>query len=217
MRVIIEDVSLGAKGVWSAEVDPQRLIKLSSPIRQGGQVNVVLISRPSHNATGKTLQFDLDSAILLNVGNTTETIIIDSREHESVQNPLPKNNPAPPVIPNGDRLFREKLITMPEGLRKLGELLLDSVRKEYPGELVFHPKSEKFVESPDNFWVVRIQPRAQSLRIIVYGRPEEHRPNKNIKLKQDMASYSNFVIDSHVHLNDAVEIIKFAKKLKDQK
>ena len=36
MKGIIEQVSLGADGVWTANIDPQRLIRLANPTRQGG-------------------------------------------------------------------------------------------------------------------------------------------------------------------------------------
>lgn len=50
-------------------------------------------------------------------------------------------------------------------LRKIGGTgsgneLLTRIRTEFPSVLRYHPKSKKFVESPDNFWVVRVQPRA---------------------------------------------------------
>jgi hypothetical protein len=216
MRVIIEEVSPGAEGVWTANVDPQRLIRLAKPIRQGGSLNVVLVARPSCDTGTHSLQFDLDSAILLNLGNTFETVLIDSREREVIK-PAPGSLPHTQKQPSGDRRFLEELSRLPDSLRKVGDELLAEVRKEYPGELVFHQKSGKFVESPDNFWVVRIQPRAKSLRIIVYGTPKEHGPQNLIALKDDMASYSNFVIDSQHQILEAVGVIGEAKRLKDRR
>lgn len=214
MRVTLYEISPGATGIWTANVDPQRLMKLANPIRQGGSVSVVLVARPSYDAGAQSLQFDLDSAILLNLGNTFEAILVDSRDKDVQKSrqsaELPTGEKAA-----GDRRFLEELKHLPESQRTLGEQLLTAVRKEYPGELVFHQKSGKFVESPDNFWVVRIQPRAQSLRIVVYGRPGEHGSKNTIVLKQDMASYSNFVIHSEHQIPEAVGVIRQAKRLKD--
>jgi hypothetical protein len=216
MKVIIEEVSSGAEGVWTANIDPQRLIRLAKPIRQGGRINVVLVARPAYDADTHSLQFDLDSAILLNLGNTFEAVLIDSREKEAIQ-PAPVSPPHTQNHPSGDRRFLEELSRLPDSLKKVGDELLTEVRKEYPGELVFHQKSGKFVESPDNFWVVRIQPRAQSLRIIVYGTPKEHGPQNSIELKDDMAGYSNFVVNSQHQVLEAVNVIRKAKQLKDRR
>lgn len=214
MRVIIDEVSPGASGIWTASVDPQRLMKLANPIRQGGSLSVVFVARPSYDVGAHSLQFDLDSAVLLNLGNTFEAVLIDSRDKDVQQSrqitELPTRKESA-----GDRRFLEELKRLPESQRRLGEQLLTAIRKEYPGELVFHQKSGKFVESPDNFWVVRIQPRVQSLRIVVYGSPGEHGSKSTIELKDDMTSYSNFVIDSDHQIPEAVGVIRQAKRLKD--
>lgn len=214
MRVIIDEVSPGASGIWRANIDPQRLMKLANPIRQGGSLSVVFVGRPSYDGGAHSLQFDLDSAVLLNLGNTFEAVFIDSRDKDVAQSQQTSEVPARRESA-GDRRFLEELKSLPESQRKLGEQLLAAVRREYPGELVYHQKSGKFVESPDNFWVVRIQPRARSLRIVVYGRPEEHSSKNAIELKQDMASYSSFVIDNEHQIPEAVEVIRQAKRLKD--
>jgi hypothetical protein len=216
MRVLIEEVTQGAKGVWTAKSDPQSLIKLAKPVRQGGSLNVVMVTNPSYDANNHSLQFDLDTAVLLNLGNTSEAVIIHSREEIlplTSLNAEPKKQERPP----GDIRYLDALRDLPGSLREVGEQLLTEIRKEFPGELVFHPKSKKFVESPDNFWVVRIQPRAQSLRIIVYGRPHEHRRYDSVDLKQDMAAYSNFLIKSKHQVSDAISVIREAKRLKDSR
>jgi hypothetical protein len=216
MRVIIEQVSPGADGVWKANIDPQRLIRLANPIRQGGRLNVILVNGPSYDVSTHSLQFNLDSAILLNLGNTFEALFIDSREREVIQ-PAPTSLVHTQKHSSGDLLFLEELKRLPDSQRKFGEELLAAVRREYPGELVFHQQSKKFDESPDNFWVVRVQPRVQSLRIIVYGRPEKHGPQNSIQLKPDMEGYSNFVIKSQHQIVEALRVILQAKQLKDLK
>jgi hypothetical protein len=215
MRVSIEKVSPGAKGIWTSEIDPQRLLRLANPIRQGGRINIVMISEPSFDNQKNSIQFDLDSAILLNLGNTSETVLIDSRDGNAIETVRKKR-----VIiheSKGDQKFISELSVLPDSLRKIGERLVKEVRKLFPGELKFHPITKKFVESPDNFWVVRVQPRAKSLRIIVYGLPEAHRLTNTIKLKRDMSSYSTFILEREHQLPEAVEIIREAKKLKDQR
>lgn len=214
MRVTIEKVSPGAEGIWSAQIEPQRLLKLANPCHQGGRINIIMIPRPLFDEQNHSLQFDLDSVLLLNLGNTSETILISSREDkkqtEEVQKSFQKRG-------SGDYLFYEKLKLLPKTQRKVGKKLLAEIRKEFPGELKFYEKSKKFVESPDNFWVVRVQPRAKSLRIIVYGKPIEHGIQHSIVLKPDMGSYSSFTIDSEDQLPEAIKVIRNAKRLKDRR
>jgi hypothetical protein len=190
--------------------------RLANPIRQGGRINIIMVSRPSFDDKNHSLQFDLDSALLLNLGNTSEAVLIDSKEGETLQSP-PNVQPNIQNQSSGDRRFLRELKRLPESQRKVGEQLLTAVRQEFPGELKFHQKSGKFVESPDSFWVVRVQPRAKSLRIIIYGEPGDHGSQDTIELKPDMASYSNFVIDGNRQLFEAVKVIRAAKRLKDKK
>jgi len=214
MRVTIEKVVPGAKGIWTSSIEPQSLLKLGNPIRQWGRLSIVMVSQPSFG--NQSLQFELDSAVLLNLGNTTEAIIVDSRESEAV---VLKSSlePNARTHSSGDLRFIKELGSLTESLRKLGEQLLEEVRKEFPGELVFHEKSGKFVESPDNFWVVRIQPRVQSLRIIVYGTLRKHGAKSTIELKNDMTGYSNFVINNQTQLREAIDVIRKAKELKEHR
>jgi len=216
MRVSIEKVYPSTEGVWTAHIDPQSLIRLANPIRQGGRINIIMVSRPLFDSLTHSLQFDLDSAILLNLGNTAEAVFVDSRENESSRQLSDKPFYVRKQLA-GDLHFLEELKRLPQSQRIVGEKILAAVRKEYPGDLIFHEKSKKFVESPDNFWVVLIQPRVKSLRIIVYGKPEEYRDYNNIKLKDDMKGYSSFLIDNINQINDAVNIILEAKQLKDKK
>ena len=100
------------------------------------------------------------------------------------------------IFSDGDHQFIADLSKLPPLLQKLGKELLQEVRCTFPGKLQYYPKSKKYVESPDNFWVVKIQPRAKSLRIVVYGSPQKHGSKKSIELKDDMTGYSSFIINN---------------------
>jgi hypothetical protein len=221
MKVTVDKVTLGTEGVWTVQIDPQRLLRLAKPHHQGGHTSILMISQPYFDEQNHSLQFDLDSAILLNLGNTNKAIFIDSAESEDMQE-FEQIQFVQQVdtkkLTAGDRQFFEELKKLPEAQQKLGKQLLTLIRQELPGELKFHQKSGKFVESPDNFWVVRVQPRAKSLRIIVYGNPNKYYGLQNtIVLKPDMAGYSNFVIDKENQLSDAINIIRKAKHLKSKR
>lgn len=213
MKILIDRAIPGATGIWTAPVDPQQLLKLAKPIRQGGQLSVVFITKPTFYADRQGLEFDLGAAELLNLGSGNEALFIDSRAQESTSVEV-QTDSQPRNVAQGDALFLKGIDTLPDSVKELGRQLLGNVRRIFPGELHFHPKSQKFVESPNNFWVVRIQPRDKSLRLTVYGSPNAHPNYRDISLVNDMAGYSAFKLNQESQLADAISAIKTAQRLK---
>ena len=114
---------------------------------------------------------------------------------------------------SGDKEFKNRLEKSTPELRKIGIDLLAEIRKHYHGNLVHKPP--RFVESPENFWTVTVQDkRTKSLRITIYGKPEDFIQPKDIKIKKDRGSYSNFVIENYEQLPSAKKIILEAMNLK---
>jgi len=111
----------------------------------------------------------------------------------------------------GDKKF---LNNLPDYLYPLGSKFLNGIRNQYRGHLEYKPISSKYVERPDNFWTVKIQPRDCSLRVTVRGRPESFptRLIKRLEIKNDMGSYSNFKVMSEDHLKEAIEVIKISAR-----
>jgi hypothetical protein len=213
MKIVIDGAIPGTVGIWVAKIDPQQLLKLAKPHRQGGGISIILVNYPIFYDGRKCLEFDLGAAELLNLGSSNEAVFIDSRVSTSTGEVLPstelKRNFA-----KGDMLFLQEIDTLPESIKELGKQLINGIRSLFPGELQFHPKSKKFVESPDNFWVVRIQPRDKSFRIVVYGSPEAHPKYTNISLANDMKSYSAFKLERQAQLLDTIAAIKESHRLK---
>ena len=114
----------------------------------------------------------------------------------------------------GDERFIAGLSKLPPLQQKLGKELLKAIREVHSGKLKYFSKSQKYVESPDNFWVIKIQPRAKSLRIVVYGSPNRHRGKKSIELKDDMKGYSTFILKNPEQLEESVSTILQAATLK---
>ena len=123
----------------------------------------------------------------------------------------PKINTSINSIANntGDKKF---LNNLPDYLYPLGSKFLKEIRNQYRGHLQYMPVSSKYVERPDNFWTVKIQPRDRSLRVTVRGRPESFPMGlrKNLDIKNDMGSYSNFKVMGQDQLKEAIEVIKIA-------
>ena len=84
--------------------------------------------------------------------------------------------------------------------------------------MVYHGKTRKWVANP-NFVTITVQDaRAKNLRITVYGKPEEFESIKgSLKIEDDMASYSRFLIESAEQLIPAVNVVRHSYKLKDER
>ncbi|WP_018125546.1 hypothetical protein [Desulfovibrio oxyclinae] len=213
MYARLENVTHCSGGVWEVAIEPHRLMHFGSPLDQRGSVSILLIESPVYDNVGNSLEFPLDSAVVMNLGCTSTTVLIDAAkgQADNAANSSPTSKPTSA----GDKRFLEKLGSQLKDKRTIGEEILKAIRRQSAGELTFKEKSGKFVESPDNFWVVRIQPRVRNLRIVVYGLPEDHKPYKRISLKKDMSSYSSFIVDNMDQVEEAVDAILSAKKMKD--
>ena len=88
------------------------------------------------------------------------------------------------------------------------------MRSQFSGELKFFEKSEEFVETPDNFWTVRIRPRDCSFRITVRGKPESFEKPRSVSLKPDMTGYSSFKLSTPGQIDDFIRILAQVPKKK---
>jgi len=213
MIVRIDSVMVGSEKVWSTKVEPRKLVRFGSAVSQKGNISILLVSQPQYSGKDNTLEFCLESAILLNLGETENLVIIHD---DAIINNAESEKKRSGMFPlgNGDEVFLKTIESMPEKIKISGSTILKSVRKVSHGELIYKEKSGKFVETPDNFWVVRVQPRVKNLRYVVYGLPEMHKDYKNIKLKKDMTSYSSFIVNAYGQVDDAIDAIVSAKRLK---
>jgi very-short-patch-repair endonuclease len=111
---------------------------------------------------------------------------------------------------SGDRAF---LRSLPPELKDFGAELLQRVRSLFPGDLVFHPTSGKYVESPDNFWTIRPQPRAHSFRITVRGEPELFSSiGGSLRVQRDWGSYSCFTVERPSQIEDLIRVLKQVRR-----
>jgi len=105
---------------------------------------------------------------------------------------------------SGDTAF---LSALPLHLAKLGRAILEQVRSKYAGELVFYPTSGRYVDTPDNFWTVKPQPRDVSFRITVRGNPDSFSGSSSLQIVSDQTGYSSFKI------NDLSQLTLFSQVL----
>jgi len=206
MSLTIQHVSSLDPGVWKANLPPDDLRFLGGSATRLGPVSVLLLlDAPSFDRATSTLSFSPATARVLNLGSTNSAIILESRS-------LPAGTQDAAVV--AERLEKagggdaEFLSALPSDLRAFGTQLLTTIRASYPGALKFFPKSKKYVETPDNFWVIRIQTRDESFRITVRGRPDDFLSTGSIELKADMTGYSAFKLSAPSQISDFMKILE---------
>jgi hypothetical protein len=206
--ISIGSVKQLSAGLWKAAMSPAHARMLAANPNSVGSVSVLMLTaEPIFDARAKTLSFTPESAHVLNIGSTDDAVVVLGSSLQTSAGLESVHAAARPALASGDSAFLQQLSP---ALRELGTAFLQSVRKHFPGSLAFHPRSQKFVESPDNFWTVRIQPRDRSLRITVRGRPEMFSTTTDVELKADMGSYSNFKIAAMNQIPAAIRIIREA-------
>jgi len=211
----IEDVRLIEDGLWEGRLQADDLRVFHASPKSYGTVSVVIVNDPSlkFDQHGRRITFDLLWARLANRGDTDRVIIVrGSQSRCEVEMPCDHVGAQSREWSRGDESFFRALRAMPPRIRALGKQLLAEIRPELSGSLRYHPTSKTYVETPDNFWAVRIQPEDRSLRIVVRGEPEYFGPVTGITLKPDRTSYSSFKISQHSQLAAALSIIKMAKR-----
>ena len=211
MKITLDNVQQVEPGIWRAALQPIEVTSFGHvPSRCGAKSVVLIVGNASFDRSNETLSFEHSDARPLNVGEMQEAIVLSASDGN--KQPKVIVRPDVPISQNvarlstGDDRFVQEL---PRVLRELGETLLREVRKHFRGSLRYYERSGKYVESPDNFWTVRIQPRDQSLRITLRGRPESFRVSK-LELKPDMGSYSAFKLSSVSGIPEAVSLIRQA-------
>ena len=206
MSLTIANVNALDSGVWKAMLPPDDLRFLGGNATRLGPVSVLLLlDAPSFDRSTCTLSFSPANARVLNVGSTNSAIILESRTSSDGAQQAAVIAQQMERAGGGDAEF---ISALPSGLRAFGTQLLATVRANYPGALKFYPKSEKYVETPDNFWVIRIQARDESFRITVRGRPDDFLTAGTIDLKPDMTGYSAFKLSTASQIGDFMKILE---------
>jgi hypothetical protein len=94
---------------------------------------------------------------------------------------------------------------MPPDLAQAAEQLLSAVRQEFPGELC-EGLARKWVNHPNNFFAVTIQPRDGSFAIHIKGHPNQFTAS-SLDIKVDRSSYSRFKLSNASQLSDAIRVV----------
>lgn len=236
LSITIEGARAIDSGVWKARLEPDEVATLGDCKSKSGPYSVLLLkSAVQYNPRQASLTFDPSATRLLNIGSTAQILVLsdspaagpdsETNAAPAAVGPAPAASggqppsaprescsgaPLPPSgLATGDKLFLSEL---PPELRDLGESLMNEVRRHFPGELCFEPRSAKFDETPMIFWTVKILPHEKALRITVRGTPETLPDDTGIDLKLDKYGYTAFLLLRPSQVAAALRIIAQGRK-----
>lgn len=194
--------------VWETHLAPSEVRTIGPCSSAVGAVTVLLLSNPIFDQETQTIRFPPQSAAVLNVGNTSRTIIVSGDNGSGLNAPSVTRTGLRDFsaqVGTGDGQYLRSLDELPDDLKRAGELILQQVREHFPGDLRA-VGARRFQETPDNFWFVTIQPRVESLSITVRGLPSRFHV-ENLNVIEDRRPYSRFKVRGTVDVPEAVQII----------
>lgn len=198
----IEGATQLDKGMWKASLSPSEISLFNTKTESAGHTTVIfLLAEPKFDAERHQLTFDPSAVRLLNAGTSDHTILIEDYEMTQILDQINDTNSL--RHSSGDAKF---ISSLPSHIKELGSAILTAVRNKYSGNLVYKT-SGKYVEAPDNFWTIRPQPRDESFRITVRGRPESFENAHTFQIKADMPGYSSFKIERIEQIDDFIRIL----------
>ncbi len=214
MKMLFDDANLKGDGVWLVTIPPHQVLMLGQPKATLGMRSVLLVENPAFNPSAATLQVDIDSIQVLNQGTTAKAVVVESKpvktEVEMVATPVQPQD-APHQCGPGDREFLHLVERELRGpVREAAEAILRTVRARYPGDLQRGLRLN-FKNTPDNFWYVIVQPRAQGLSITVRGSPARFLPS-TLELKDDRPGYTRFTLKHPSEVMEAFRVIERSKR-----
>lgn len=197
-------------GIWRCSVEPSELRRLGEPSTEFGDRSVLLVSGAEYDNEKCTLEFNVEDATLLNIGASSDLVVVRSGDPDGQR---AGHHQSRPLFRrgSGDRQFLAELLSFPKTVRDSGQVILQKVRSRFPGDLKRFPRN-RYVEQPDNFWAVTLQPREQTLLVTVRGEPAQFNVPEGMDLKLDRRGYSAFKVRDIRQIEGAVSLIGQARR-----
>lgn len=115
----------------------------------------------------------------------------------------------------GDAQLISELAKMPTPAASAGREFIRRIREAQPGSFK-RMKSGQFNYGPLDFLAVVVQPKAESIRVTVYGQPHAFGRTATLTLKPELKSYTSFKLRSQSEVDDAVRVALKAAELKEE-
>lgn len=177
MDVSFRQVRAIDAGVWAGRLAAAEAAKLpGAPLKIAGP-HVVLVERPAWNGSALTAPFAGVSVLAL--GHRDEAIYLSAEAgcgaparraaSAAVAEDAPTSNPRDT---GADETFIYQCDEIGSDMVRIARALMARIRATYDGALSQTDNPRKFVETPDNFWGVEIQPRKAAIKLIVRASEE---------------------------------------------
>jgi hypothetical protein len=213
MKMLVEGAVAGLNGSWLALVPPHQVAMLGQPKITRGTTSILLASSPNFDSNTGHLSFEADSVLVLNLGTTPRTFVIDTIVSADVleSRKLKKLEEFEEQSGVGDREFLGLVEKELRGEAQEAAVdLVREIRKRWPGDLK-RGERNNFSNTPDNFWYVIVQPRVQSLSITVRGAPDRFK-SAVLELRGDRPGYTRFLLKNPDDVPEALRIIEQSKR-----
>jgi hypothetical protein len=167
-------------GVWAGTLPAAEAARLpGAPLKITGP-HVVLMERPAWNGAALSAPFAGVSVLALGKGDAAIFLSAEAghaataRETPGATATAVQLAPAEaPALPRrnrdrgADEVFVHACEELGHDLVRVARALLERIRATQDGALGLTDHPRKFVETPDNFWGVEVQPRRRAIKLIV--------------------------------------------------
>jgi len=201
MDVTFGEVRAIDAGVWTGPLSAADAKRLpGAPLKIAGP-HVVLLQRPAWNGAALKAPFENVSVLALGQGEAAIYLSAEAGARRAVAHaiaaapadapaataapvtseiatPAPAREPTPrrPGDSGDDEAFIAGLDEIGSDMVRTGRALLTRIRALHDGALARTAGNPRlFVETPDNFWSVEIQPRRQAIKLVVRTTEEKLR------------------------------------------
>jgi hypothetical protein len=211
MKMVFEHTVAGLNGSWLTLVPPHQVAMLGEPRFTRGSTSVLLASSPEFDSTSRHLSVDADWVVVLNLGTTPRTFVIDTVIGSEALAEGEGGSAQSDQLGPGDREFLSLVERELQGEAQEAAVdLIRAVRRKWPGDLK-RGERNNFSNSPDNFWYVIVQPRVQALSITLRGAPDRFK-STTLELKVDRPGYTRFSLKNPDRVDEAIRLIEQSKR-----
>jgi hypothetical protein len=206
LMMVIGNASALGGGIWATRLTPAEVRRLGAGTTASGRRSVIGIHDPIVQNDRGQVTFEPGTAIIFNAGTSDEAILIDLGCSTVTAPPIVSTSNAhgsSQKMNVGDTEFLSEVQRLlgPQSAEVAREFLI-KIRENRPGDL---QKGKKWINYPDNFLAIVIQPRKKKMIIYLRGKPSEY-DGRSINLEPDWG-YTRFILDSVHQVDDAVRIV----------
>ena len=202
VRIIVENAKKLSDSIWTANLHQSDLAVLSSARSKTGEMNILYLpSTEKPNGGLEELLLNPIDIVFLNFGTSSNALIIFGEKEGVSHDHKPSGN-----YHGDDDLFSKDILKLPKPLQDVGNELVSRIRKSFPGYFI-KSTNGRYVNQPDNFWTIKIQPNDQSLALTVRGKSLEFGGAGEIDVLDDRPGFSRFKLKEYRQLESAIKII----------